>query len=225
MNAVLPPPTPDAGTPPRVTPDDRTERWWRRPRWRRFSTLQCIVIALAAIAPAVIGGAIVSRLLGLMTTHEMIDAALVAGEDPGMITFGAMFLASPVQWMTGRSQVRVRKYLGIVFFLLAVSNGAMFAIEEGLLGSFGQPFLVAGSLALLLSLPLFLTSSRGAQRRLGMRRWRSLHRLTYVVAAALVFHVLLLGEPAIGAWLIIVGAIARLPPVARLLTRSTTAPA
>ena len=33
------------------------------------------------------------------------------------------------QWLTDRSQVRVRKYLGIVFFLLALTNGVMFAIS------------------------------------------------------------------------------------------------
>ena len=44
--------------------------------------------------------------------------ALGVGENPGMITFGAMFLCSPVQWLTGRSQVRVRKYLGTVLITL-----------------------------------------------------------------------------------------------------------
>ena len=35
------------------------------------------------------------------------------------------------QWLTDRSQVRVRKYLGIVFFMLALTtaNGVMFAIS------------------------------------------------------------------------------------------------
>ncbi|MEM9564404.1 MAG: ferric reductase-like transmembrane domain-containing protein [Actinomycetota bacterium] len=190
-----------------------------RPIWNRFSLPQLLVLAIATVAPLVISGVVGARLLGSITTETMLDLALAAGEDPGMITFGAMFLASPVQWVTGRSQVRVRKHLGIVFALLAISNGAMFVIESGLAAAIGAPFLVAGSIALLISLPLLLTSSRRAQRRLGLRRWRLLHRATYLVAVALVAHVALIPEFGIGATLISIGFAARLPPVRRRLER------
>ena len=149
---------------------------------------------MATIAPLLVAGTLAAGLAGVITVEAIIEAALVFGEDPGMLTFGAMFLASPVQWATGRTQVPVRKYLGIVFFLLALSNGAMFVIESGMVAAFGAPFLIAGVIALLVATPLFLTSSRWSQRVLGMRRWRLLHRLTYVVAVALVAHVLLAGE-------------------------------
>lgn len=89
----------------------------------------------------------------------------------------------------------------------------MFVLDEGIGRSFSQPLLVAGSLAVLTALPLFLTSTRRAQRSLGMRRWRLLHRLTYVVAAALVAHVILVGDIGLGAVLIGLGAVARIPAV------------
>ncbi len=174
-------------------------------------------MALAAIPPLVIVGALVARMAGAITTEEMVEVALGAGENPGMITFGAMFLASPVQWLTGRTQVRVRKYLGIVFFLLGFSNGAMFAVESGVGGALSAPFLVAGTLALVAAVPLFLTSSRRSQRLLGMARWRLLHKLTYVVAVALVIHVLLTGDLGPGAVLIMIGFIARIPSMRRRL--------
>ena len=182
--------------------------------------MQWTVIGLASIAPTIITLAILGQLLGLVSTEQMIDTALAAGETPGMITFGAMFLASPVQWMTGRSQVRVRKFLGLVFFALALSNGAMFAIEQAIGDSFSEPFLVAGSLALLMAVPLAATSTRWSQRTMGMRRWRQLHRLTYVIAVALVAHVALTGEPDLGFLLIGLGAIARIPWVRRRLTKT-----
>lgn len=188
------------------------------PRWNRFTPAQLIVMVVATIAPLVITGSIAAALLGLITTEAMLTVALAAGENPGMITFGAMFLASPVQWLTGRSQVRVRKYLGITFFLLALSNGAMFAIETGLAGALGAPFLIAGTLALLVALPLFLTSSHLAQRTIGMRRWRTLHKATYLVGVALMTHVVLIGDIGPGFVLIALGFIARIPAIRRRLS-------
>ncbi|MEM9522245.1 MAG: hypothetical protein AAGA37_23260 [Actinomycetota bacterium] len=211
-----------------TSPSSPPSRWatardvLRRPVWNRFTVLQCLVLVAGAVAPAIILGTIGARLLGLITTEAMIETVLGAGEEPGMFTFGAMLLASPIQWLTGRTQVRVRKYVGIVFFLLALSNGAMFAIESGVAASFSAPFLIAGSLALLVSAPLFLTSSRRSQRAMGMRHWRMLHRATYVVGVALLSHVILIpGESEIGisAMLIALGLVLRVPPIARLLQR------
>lgn len=192
----------------------------QRPIGNRFTPLQLAVMALAAVAPAIIVGSIAGRLAGLMSFETMLEVALAAGENPGMITFGAMFLASPVQWFTGRSQVRVRKYLAIVFFLLALSNGAMFILESGLVAAFSSPFLIAGTLALLVATPLFLTSSRWSQRRLGMTNWRNLHKATYFVAAALLGHVILIGDIGPGAIFIALGFVARIPAARRALTKS-----
>ena len=156
-------------------------------------------------------------LLGVISVEAMIELALGAGENPGMIVFGAMFVASPVQWLTGRSQVRVRKFLGISFFLLALSNATMFAIETGAAAALSAPFLIAGTVAFSLAVPLFLTSSRRSQRIMGMKNWRTLHRLTYLVAAALLAHVILIGDIGPGALLIVLGFIGRLPMVRRRL--------
>lgn len=50
-----------------------------------------------------------------------------------------------------------------------------------------RPFITIGMLALLLMVPLALTSTKGMIARLG-RRWRALHRLVYVVAALGLVH-------------------------------------
>lgn len=184
----------------------------RKTLWNRFTPLQLVVLTLASIAPTVILAVLGLGAAGLLNADEVREVALGAGENPGMITFGAMFLATPIQWWTGRSQVRVRKFLGIVFFLLALSNGAMFVWESGFDRAFSRPLLVAGSLAVLIATPLFLTSSRMSQRMLGMRRWRLLHKLTYVVAVLLLVHVVLVGDVGLGALLITLGLAARTGP-------------
>jgi sulfoxide reductase heme-binding subunit YedZ len=204
-----------------AAPRHQEPPWHRRRLWNRFTPLQLLVITLATIAPLLIAGAIGLALLGVISAEAMVQFALAAGENPGMITFGAMFVASPVQWLTGRSQVRVRKYLGIAFFLLALSNATMFALETGLAAALSAPFLIAGTIALGLATPLFLTSSRRSQRAMGMKRWRTLHKLTYVVAAALLAHVVLIGDIGPGAILITLGFIGRIPAVRRWLTTRT----
>jgi len=50
-----------------------------------------------------------------------------------------------------------------------------------------RPYLTIGMLALLLLIPLAVTSTRGWQRRLG-RRWSKLHRLVYPIAILGVWH-------------------------------------
>jgi sulfoxide reductase heme-binding subunit YedZ len=46
-------------------------------------------------------------------------------------------------------------------------------------------------LALLLLVPLAVTSTAGWVKRLGGRRWRALHRLVYVAAVVALVHLLL----------------------------------
>ena len=51
-----------------------------------------------------------------------------------------------------------------------------------------RPFILVGSMALLLMLPLALTSSNRAMRWLGGRRWQALHRAVYAVALLALLH-------------------------------------
>ena len=51
-----------------------------------------------------------------------------------------------------------------------------------------RPYIMIGMAALLMMLPLALTSSAAAIRRLGGLRWRRLHRLVYVVPVLGVIH-------------------------------------
>ena len=50
-----------------------------------------------------------------------------------------------------------------------------------------RPYITIGMSALLLLLPLAITSTKGMMRRLG-KRWQKLHRLVYVIGALGVWH-------------------------------------
>jgi len=51
-----------------------------------------------------------------------------------------------------------------------------------------RPYITAGFLAFGLMVPLALTSTNAMIKRLGGRNWKALHRLTYLIAMAGVFH-------------------------------------
>jgi sulfoxide reductase heme-binding subunit YedZ len=78
-----------------------------------------------------------------------------------------------------------------------------------------RPFITVGMLAFVLLVPLALTSSRYAMRRLG-RNWKRLHRLAYLIPVLGVLHFWWLVkadilEPAIYAALLGVLLLLRLP--------------
>ena len=55
-----------------------------------------------------------------------------------------------------------------------------------------KPYIAVGFAAMLMLVPLAVTSTDAMKRRLGGRNWRKLHRLTYAAAVASAFHYLLL---------------------------------
>lgn len=102
---------------------------------------------------------------------------------------------TPVRELTGLPQLlRLRRMLGLFAFFYAVVHFTVYLVLDlelnfRLLGAdiVKRPYITIGFSALLLLLPLALTSTNGMMRRLG-RRWQSLHRLIYLIAALAVWH-------------------------------------
>jgi sulfoxide reductase heme-binding subunit YedZ len=69
-------------------------------------------------------------------------------------------------------------------YLLLDQSGRLSALWQDIVK---RPYITIGMLALLLLIPLALTSTAKAQRRMG-RRWTRLHRLVYVIALLGVWH-------------------------------------
>ena len=91
--------------------------------------------------------------------------------------------------------LRFRRLLGLWTFgyallhLLAYAWLDMGLVPEDIVRDIPKrPFVLVGTLALLLLLPLAATSWNGAIRRLGAARWQALHRLVYAVAVLAVLH-------------------------------------
>ena len=68
--------------------------------------------------------------------------------------------------------------------------------RAGAVEALAKPFIGTGLLALLLLLPLAITSTDGWMRRL-KRNWKNLHMLVYPAAGAALIHVILLTKPGV----------------------------
>ena len=90
--------------------------------------------------------------------------------------------------------MRFRRMLGLFAFFYILMH---FLVYAGLDQRFDlpaifediaeRPYITIGFTALLLLLPLAITSTNGMMRRLG-RRWQKLHRLVYLIAILGVWH-------------------------------------
>src|SRR5947209_11367675 len=79
-------------------------------------------------------------------------------------------------------------FYGSLHLMTYVWLDKFFDVHEMLHDIAKRRFITAGMTAWLLMLPLALTSTAGSIRRLGGKRWRVLHRLIYLSAAAGVVH-------------------------------------
>lgn len=135
----------------------------------------------------------------------------------------ATLAVTPLRRLTGWPWlVRLRRMLGLFAFCYAMLHFTtylwldQFFDWQAILADIAKrPYITVGFAALLLMLPLAVTSTKGWQRRLGAR-WKQLHRLVYAIGVLAVLHYLWLVkadllEPAIYAGVLAVLLAARMP--------------
>jgi sulfoxide reductase heme-binding subunit YedZ len=104
-------------------------------------------------------------------------------------------LVTPLRQLTGFSNlIRLRRMLGLFAFFYALMHFVTYSwLDQGLdFAAIGadivkRPYITLGMAALLMLLPLAITSTNGMMRRLG-RRWQKLHWLIYPIAVLGVWH-------------------------------------
>jgi sulfoxide reductase heme-binding subunit YedZ len=105
---------------------------------------------------------------------------------------------TPVRKLTGQLWlIRYRRMFGLFAFFYATLHfltyiwlDKFFDIHEMLADIAKRRFITVGFTGFVLLIPLALTSTKGWIRRLGGKRWQSLHRLIYFSAIAGVIHYL-----------------------------------
>jgi sulfoxide reductase heme-binding subunit YedZ len=133
---------------------------------------------------------------------------------------------SPVRRLTGwNGMIRGRRPIGLFAFFYACLHFCVYLADQGFSVGYivedvvEHPYVTAGFTALLLLIPLAVTSTRGWMRRLG-KGWQKLHRLVYIAAGLAVAHFLWLvkkdlREPLIYLAVLAVLMALRLPPLAK----------
>ncbi len=97
-------------------------------------------------------------------------------------------------WFNAPWLVQLRRMLGLyAFFYVLMHFLTWLFLDQGLYWSgilediAKRPFITIGFAALLLLIPLAVTSTNSMMRRLG-KRWKTLHRLIYLIALLGVWH-------------------------------------
>ena len=117
----------------------------------------------------------------------------------GILSLVFLFLSlliSPLRWMTGwGGWLAFRRALGLYgFFYAAVHLGIYVGFDRALSVTstlneiWMRRFLQVGAVAIVLMVPLAVTSTNSMIQRMGPKRWKRLHRLTYVVVILGVLH-------------------------------------
>ncbi|NBT10172.1 MAG: sulfoxide reductase heme-binding subunit YedZ [Betaproteobacteria bacterium] len=99
------------------------------------------------------------------------------------------------EWTGVAAFARLRRMLGLLTFTWALLHLLAYAwldmglyVDDILRDVAKRPFILVGTLAVLLMLPLALTSFNAAIKALGASRWKRLHRAVYAVGLLAILH-------------------------------------
>jgi sulfoxide reductase heme-binding subunit YedZ len=129
--------------------------------------------------------------LGANPVEQLIHRFGIWGLNFLLITLAV----TPLRQLTGKAWLlRFRRMLGLFAFFYVLMH---FLTYAGLDQRFNlplilediaeRPYITIGFSALVLLIPLAVTSTNGMMRRLG-QRWKKLHRLVYVIVVLGVWH-------------------------------------
>jgi sulfoxide reductase heme-binding subunit YedZ len=106
----------------------------------------------------------------------------------------ASLAVTPLRQLTGLNLLRFRRALGLLSFFYIMQHLLVWLVldlgELSLIASdlAKRPYVIVGMLGFAAMVPLAVTSTDRAIRRLGAMRWRRLHRLAYIVPVLGVLH-------------------------------------
>jgi sulfoxide reductase heme-binding subunit YedZ len=157
---------------------------------------------LAWLVPAVVtGGLLPAAVLLLRAVRKDLGSNPIAEalNQLGLLALVLLVLslaATPLKMVTGWSwPIRIRKSLGLLGFFYVCAHLFVYAALDQALALRAiaedvakRPFILVGFLAFVLLVPLALTSTSSALKRMGFVRWKRLHRLAYVIAILGVVH-------------------------------------
>ena len=165
--------------------------------------------------------------LGRLSANPIEDITHWTGDWILILLFVTLSV-TPLRILTGwGALVQLRRMIGLFAFFYAVLHFSTYVVFDHFFDFASivvditkRPYITVGFTSLVLLTPLAVTSTKGWVKRLGGKRWTTLHRLIYVAAAGGVLHFLWLvkadvRKPIIFGVVLIVLLAARLRPKKR----------
>ncbi len=162
---------------------------------RRYRLLYKPAVFLAGLVPI---AWIASHLLGWFGLLPAVDPVKFLELEFGQTALNFILLTlmiTPVRQLAGLTHLpRLRRMLGLFAFFYAALHFTVYVVLDldlnwRMVGAdiIKRPYITVGFTALLLLIPLAVTSTQRMMRRLG-KRWTKLHRLIYLIAILGVWH-------------------------------------
>lgn len=147
---------------------------------------------MGGLVPAI--GMIYDALTGLLGANPIKQATHQSGQ-LALILLLLSLACTPLRKLTGWTwPARIRRELGLLAFIYAALHFVIYLVDQGFSGVAilqditERPFVTSGFTALLLLVPLALTSTPRSVKRLGFARWTRLHQLVYVAVCLGTLH-------------------------------------
>src|SRR5579864_8924961 len=123
---------------------------------------------------------------------DKVNAVLHTTGMVALVFLALTLCVTPVRKLTGWNYLsHFRRMLGLFAFFYALCHFTTYfflyrrhSVQLVLDEVVKRPFILFGMTALLAMVPLAITSTNGMIKRLGAARWKKLHQLVYVAAAA-----------------------------------------
>ncbi|MGI9148477.1 MAG: sulfite oxidase heme-binding subunit YedZ [Chloroflexota bacterium] len=150
-------------------------------------------VFLGALAPLAV--MVVQAMRASLGANPVAEVENVLGL-AALVLLVASLACTPARRLFGWTwPARIRRQLGLfAFFYVALHFLTYLLVDQGLDAArivediVKRPFISVGFGALVLLIPLALTSTTASIRRLGYRRWQLLHQLAYVAGVLAVIH-------------------------------------
>src|ERR1700674_4265579 len=138
---------------------------------------------------------ILEAIQGTMGANPIAEVENVLGLS-ALVLLVASLACTPARRLFGWTwTARIRRQLGLfAFFYVSLHFLTYLLVDQSLDAGrivddiWKRPFITVGFAALVLLIPLAITSTKASIRRLGYRRWQLLHQLAYVAGILAVIH-------------------------------------
>jgi methionine sulfoxide reductase heme-binding subunit len=162
---------------------------------KRYRYVYKPIVFAASLTPAVLLALGAFNLLGQSLGPDPVARLLHSCGKTALNFLLITLFVSPVREMSGLTHLlRLRRMLGLFTLFYAALHFLVYLVLDQQLDMRAvladiakRPYITIGFAALLILIPLAVTSTAGMMRRLG-RRWHKLHRLVYAAAILGVWH-------------------------------------